>query len=191
MDRISTLLSCLFGYMFLALSFFVTAETILRKVLNISFQGADELGGYALAVGSTLAFTITLIGKGHIRIDLLHDHLPKNIQATLNWISSVLLAMFAILLVTVCYTVVTDTVEYGSVAPTPWATPLIVPQALWFGALVVFAITAVLYAARATYYFVTFRIDQLNEEFHPKGAMEELSEEMEDLGHRTETMGAR
>jgi TRAP-type C4-dicarboxylate transport system permease small subunit len=191
MDRISTLLSCLFGYMFLALSLFVTTETIMRKILNISFQGADELGGYALAVGSTLAFTITLIGKGHIRIDLLHDHLPKKLQAALNWISSVLLAMFAILLLRVCYTVVVDTIDYGSVAPTPWATPLIIPQAAWFGALIVFAITAVFYAARATYYFVSLRFDQLNKEFHPKGAMEELSEEMEDLEHRAETTGAR
>ncbi len=184
MARISTILSCLFGYMFLALSFFVTAETILRKTFNVSFQGADELGGYALAVGSSLAFSIALIGRGHIRIDLLHDHLPKNIQAVLNWVSAVLLAMFAILLVKVCYTVVRDTIDYGSVAPTPWATPMIYPQSVWFGALAMFGAIATFYAIRATYLLFTSRIELLNEEFHPKGAMEELSEEMEDLEHR-------
>jgi hypothetical protein len=51
MQRFSTFLSLLFGYMFLALSALVTFETILRKLFNMSIQGADELGGYALAVG--------------------------------------------------------------------------------------------------------------------------------------------
>ncbi len=189
MDRISTVLSCLFGYMFLALSFFVTAETIMRKTANISFQGADELGGYALAVGSALAFTITLIGRGHIRIDILHDHLPRKIQAILNWISILLLAVFALLLVKVCYTVVSDTIAYGSVAPTPWATPLIYPQAIWFLALVMFAVIAVIFASRASWYLFSRNIDQLNTDFHPKGTMEELSEEIEDLEHRTEPAG--
>ncbi len=39
MNRLVTLLSCLFGYMFLALSALVTTETISRKLFNFSFQG--------------------------------------------------------------------------------------------------------------------------------------------------------
>lgn len=184
MDRLSTLLSCFFGYMFLALSLIVTTETILRKTLNISFQGADELGGYALAVGSSLAFSITLIGRGHIRIDLLHNHLPKKIQAILNWISIVLLAAFGLLLIKVCYKIVVDTIEYQSTAPTPWATPLVYPQMVWFIALSAFGIIATIYAVRASYLLFSSRIDDLNEEFHPKGVVDELEEEIEDLDHR-------
>ena len=62
MNRVATALSIAFGYMFVALSLFVTAETIMRKLFNVSFQGADELGGYALAVGSSLAFSIAWLG---------------------------------------------------------------------------------------------------------------------------------
>ena len=186
MKRVETILSCIFGYMFIALSFFVTAETILRKVANFSFQGADELGGYALAVGSALAFTIALIGRSHIRIDILHQHFPKYLQAVLNWISAVLLAGFGLLLAKVTYKVVVDTMEYQSTAPTPWATPLIYPQGFWFITLSAFCVVATLYALYASRLFFTGRIDQLNEEFHPKGAMEELSEEIQDLSLRTE-----
>ena len=185
MKRVETFLSCLFGYMFLALSFFVTAETILRKVANFSFQGADELGGYALAVGSALAFTIALIGRSHIRIDILHQHLPRYVQAALNWISAVLLAGFGLLLVKVTYKVVVDTMEYQSTAPTPWATPLIYPQGLWFITLCVFCGVAIWYALKASKLIFSGRIDQLNEDFHPKGAMEELSEEIQDLSLRS------
>jgi len=184
MNRFSTVLSCLFGYMFLALSFFVTLETILRKVANVSFQGADELGGYALAVGSSLAFSIAVIGRGHIRIDILYGHLSPTVQAILNWLSAVLLGMFGILLIEVCFKVVGDTLEYGSTAPTPWATPMIYPQSVWFASLLVFAGIATLYAFRATQMLLMRRLDQLNDEFHPKGAFEELAEEIEDLSLR-------
>ena len=186
MKRVETILSCIFGYMFIALSFFVTAETVLRKVANFSFQGADELGGYALAVGSSLAFTIALIGRSHIRIDILHEHFPRFIRAVLNWLAAVLLAAFGILLIKVTYKVVVDTMDYSSTAPTPWATPLIYPQGIWFITLAIFGVIATLYALHATRLIFTGRIDEINEEFHPKGAMEELSEEMQDRDLRTE-----
>jgi TRAP-type C4-dicarboxylate transport system permease small subunit len=184
MNRLVTLLSCLFGYMFLALSALVTTETIARKLFNFSFQGADELGGYALAVGSSLAFSIALIGRNHIRIDLLHQHFPRILQALLNWLSMMLLAAFGLLLSWVCLTIVQDTMEYKSTAPTPWATPLIYPQSLWYAGLLVFAVIAVGFAGRATVLFASGRIGELNREFHPKGAMEELEEEIEDLSLR-------
>lgn len=184
MKRVELILSCLFGYMFLALSFFVTAETIVRKVANFSFQGADELGGYTLAVGSSLAFTIALIGRAHIRIDLLYARFPRSMQALMNWLSAVLLAGFGLLLVKVTYKVVVDTVDYGSTAPTSWATPLIYPQGAWFVALCIFCIVACFYAVRASRLFFGGNLDKLNDEFHPKGAIEELVEEIEDLSLR-------
>ena len=54
-NRIETLLATVFGAIFLGLSVVVTVETLSRKLFNVSLQGADELGGYALAVGSTIA----------------------------------------------------------------------------------------------------------------------------------------
>jgi TRAP-type C4-dicarboxylate transport system permease small subunit len=184
MDRLATLLSCIFGYMFLALSALVTTETIMRKLLNVSFQGADELGGYALAVGSSLAFSIALIGRAHIRIDLVHQYLPPRVQAVLNWLAIVLLSLFGLLMAWVCLKIIQDTLDYGSTAPTPWATPLIYPQGLWYAALVVFGAIATWLAVQATIQLFGGRIDQLNRDFHPKGAMEELADEMEDLQRR-------
>ena len=184
MTRLVTVLSALFGYMFLALSFLVAGETILRKLFNVSIQGADELGGYALAVGSSLAFAIALAGRSHIRIDLIHRFLPTNLQAGLNWLSALLMALFALLLSWVCYTVVHDTLDYSSTAATPWATPLIYPQSIWYGALLFFTLVAVILALRASYLLFTQQINALNEEFHPKGAIEELQEEIEDAEKR-------
>ena len=75
------MVSWLFGLVLIAFALFVSAETVSRKVFNFSFQGADELGGYALAIGGALSFTIALLERGHIRIDLLHDKLGTRAQA--------------------------------------------------------------------------------------------------------------
>ncbi len=57
-DTIERWLGTLFGLIFVALSVVVTVETLVRKIFNFSLQGADELGGYALAFGATIAFTL-------------------------------------------------------------------------------------------------------------------------------------
>ena len=184
MERVVGILSAVFGWMFLALSVLVAAETISRKLFNFSFQGADELGGYALAVGSSLAFTVALVERAHIRIDLLHERLPVRVQAALNWLSIVLMAALGLFLVRYGWLVIKDTLTYGSTAPTPWTTPLIWPQSVWYATLTVFALVAVWLAVRATRLLLAGRIDVLQRDFHPKDALEELAEELVDVAHR-------
>ncbi len=189
--HIENVLAWVFGTVFLALAVVVTVETISRKVFNISLQGADELGGYALAVGSTIAFSLALIGRNHIRVDVFHEKLPLRLQAFLNWCSITSIAVFGIFVAWVATKVITDTVAYGSTAQTPWATPLILPQSVWYAGLVIFALVASGYALRATGLLVRGRIDDLNHDFHPKGAKEELKEELDDLAQRQSTEGAK
>jgi TRAP-type C4-dicarboxylate transport system permease small subunit len=183
-DRIETLLATVFGGIFLGLSVVVAVETISRKVFNVSLQGADELGGYALAVGSTIAFSLALMGRNHIRVDVFHDKFPRGMQAALNWLSIVSLAALGAFIAWIAFKVIGDTLQYGSTAQTPWATPLIWPQSVWYAGLVTFALVAAGYAVRATLLLLTDRIDMLNHDFHPKSAKEELKEELEDLAHR-------
>lgn len=183
-DRIETLLATVFGGIFLTLSVVVVVETISRKLFNVSLQGADELGGYALAVGSTISFSLALMGRNHIRVDVFHEKFPRRLQAALNWLSIVALAAFGAFIAWIAFKVIGDTVQYGSTAQTPWATPLIWPQGVWYAGLVIFALVAAGYALRATLLLFTNRIDTLNHDFHPKSAKEELKEELEDLAQR-------
>ena len=184
MQRFESTLASIFGVIFLALSVIVTIETIARKVFSFSIQGADELGGYALAVGSTLAFSLAIIGRNHIRVDVFHEMFSRRVKAALNWLSITMLALFALVIALVSIKVLRETVEYGSTAQTPWATPLIYPQSLWYAGFLLFMLVAIGYAARASYLLFSGRVDELNVEFHPKSAKEELKEELEDLEHR-------
>jgi hypothetical protein len=77
--------------------------------------------------------------------------------------------------------------EHGQ---TPWATPLVIPQSVWYAGLVIFALVATGYAIRASLLFTTGRVDTLNHDFHPKSAKEELKEELDDLATRQAVEGA-
>lgn len=183
-ERIENALGTVFGLIFVGLAALVTVETAARKLFNVSLQGADELGGYALAVGSTIAFSLALIGRNHIRVDVFHERLPRALQAAMNWLSIVALAALAGFIAWIALKVLRDTLQYGSTAQTPWATPLIIPQSVWYVGLLTFAAVGVGFALRATWLLATGRIEQLNTDFHPKSAKEELKEELDDLAQR-------
>lgn len=188
-DRVETVLATVFGSIFIGLAVVVTVETLARKLFNVSLQGADELGGYALAVGSTIAFSLALMGRAHIRVDVFHEKFSPRIQAVLNWISIVSLALFSLFIAWVAFKVLGDTLQYRSTAQTPWATPLIIPQGVWYAGLAIFALVATAYAARATGLLLSGRIETLNADFHPKSAKEELKEELDDLAVRQASEG--
>jgi TRAP-type C4-dicarboxylate transport system permease small subunit len=184
MNPVQRLLAWVFGAIFIALSIVVSVETLARKVFNYSIQGADELGGYALAAGSVIAFSLALVGRNHIRVDVFHERFPKRLQAVLNVLAYALLAVFALLMAFVAFKVVTDTLAYRSTAPTPWQTPLIWPQSIWYAGLVVFALVTVWYAARAVWLLAHGRIDEVNHDFQPKSTKEEVKEELADFAAR-------
>ena len=183
-ERVEGALATVFGVIFLALAVVVTVETLARKLFNVSLQGADELGGYALAVGCTIAFSLALMGRNHIRVDVFHEMLPPRVQGWLNWIAMVAMAAFAIFIAVVAFKVIGDTLSYRSTAPTPWQTPLIWPQSVWYAGLVVFALLATGYALRASRLLLAGDLATLNRDFHPKSAKEELKAELEDLSAR-------
>jgi TRAP-type C4-dicarboxylate transport system permease small subunit len=183
--RLENILGILFGTIFMTLVALVTVETIARKLFNVSLQGVDELGGYALAIGSTISFSLAVFGRNHIRVDVLHQHYPDWLKALMNWLSAFSLAAFAVFLCWVAIQVLLDSVTYGSTAQTPWATPLIYPQSLWYAGLVIFAIVSSCFAAWATYLLLTGKQQDLIHEFQPKSAKEELKEELDDLAQRS------
>jgi TRAP-type C4-dicarboxylate transport system permease small subunit len=188
-ERIENLLGIVFGTVFLTLAVVVTVETLARKLFNVSIQGADELGGYALAVGSTISFSLALMGRNHIRVDVFHEMFPPRVQAFLNWVSIVLLALLGVFIAVLAFKVIGDTLQYRSTAPTPWATPLIWPQSVWYAGLVTFALVAVGYALRATKLLLAGDLATLNRDFHPKSTKEELKDELEDLSARQGKQG--
>ncbi|MCE9682178.1 TRAP transporter small permease subunit [Halomonas alkalisoli] len=186
MNGLVRIFSIIFGVIFFSLSIVVSLETLTRRLFNISLGGIDELSGYAVAVAAGLAFSVTLIQRAHIRIDIVTARLSKQKQAFLNWLASVSMAVLGVFCIWLAYGVIGDTIAYGSRAPTVWATPLVYPQVPWFLALLTFCVLSVFFAVRATRLLLRRDTEALNRDFGPRGAKEELQEELEDIRHRDE-----
>ena len=184
MDRLATWISRLFGWSLLFLSAFVALETLMRKLFNTSLQGADELGGYILAFGASLAFIVAMIDRAHIRIDVLHAKFPVRVQAAIDWLSVISLGVLGLFFLHVGRFVIADTLDYGSTAATPWRTPLIWPQSAWYAGLAVFALCSFVMAWRASRLFLAGRHAELAAAFNPKSAEDELTEELDQLQER-------
>lgn len=184
MEHLAKWISRIFGWSLLFLSGFVALETVLRKAFNTSLQGADELGGYILALGASLAFIVAMIDRAHIRIDVLHARFPVFLQAVIDWLSVISLGVLGLFFLYVGWFVISDTMAYGSTAATPWRTPLIWPQSAWYAGLAIFALCSFAMAWRATRLFFAGRHAQLAAEFNPVSAEEELSEELTQLRER-------
>lgn len=178
MKKLVEFLSAVFGYLLLLLSVLVVLETVGRKWLGFSLQGVDELGGYILAVTTGIAFTVALVDRAHIRIDMFYDRCSRKTQAWLDWLSSVLVATMSLLLCYVGVLTLNETIEFGSTAPTPWATPMVWPQGFWFATLALFSIVAVITCVRATLHLLAGRFDRLRHDYGLKVVTDELREEL-------------
>jgi TRAP-type C4-dicarboxylate transport system permease small subunit len=183
-ERLANAIARLFGVAMMVLAVLVTIEALARKFVGLSLQGVDELGGYVLAVTSSLAFTLALIDRAHIRIDLVHNMLPGGLQRLLNWLSIAVLSAFAVLLAWTGWLALAETIEFRSTAPTPWATPLVWPQSGWLLGLVLFTLASLVALADATRLFLSGRGRELARRYGPKAVDEEMDEELSDLRKR-------
>jgi len=184
MKRLEAIGAWLFGAVFVLLSFAVALEVTLRKVLNVSLQGVDELGGYALAIGAGIAFSLALVARAHIRIDLVHERLPRGLRILMNLVSVWALAALAGSLAVLAWFALSDSIAMNSTTQTPWATPLRYPQAVWFAVLAVFAAVGVGSALRALRFALSGDTARIDREYGPRGTRDELQEELADIKAR-------
>lgn len=172
------------GWALLALALLVTFETFARKFFQFSIQGADEIGGYVLAISSAVGFCYGLVQRAHIRIDLLMPHLPKGVQAWLNILAFALLSGYAGLLAWRALAVFTESWQMKASAPTPLGTPLFLPQGVWALALVVLAVLAVFALLKAIVGVAARRMPEVARDFGPASLQDELEAELVDAGRR-------
>jgi hypothetical protein len=65
------------------------------------------------------------------------------------------------------------------------------PQGIWLAGLTVFALIALGFAIRATKLLLTGQLAELNEDYQPKSAKEELQEELADIALRSQDSGVK
>src|SRR6266700_615002 len=186
MKKLESLAASIFGLAFLVL----TIETIMRKVFNQSLQGVDELGGYILALAGALSFSVALVARAHIRIDIVHEHLPRVLRVPLNLLASLSILACAVALLRMAWFACYESAALGATAQTPWATPLKYPQALWVAALVPFLVVCAVEVSRLVALLAKGDIREIDRSYGPRTAQDELDDELEDMKARGITADA-
>lgn len=176
LERLTGIGAIMVGWACLGLSGLIGFEILARKVFRFSVQGADELGGYVLAITAAFGFSYALVHRAHTRIDVLLGAFGDGVRAPLNLLSMLSIAGFAGFVAWHAWEALSESLSFGSLASTPLRTPLWIPQAIWVLGLAVFAAVALLFAAHAVVLFFTSR-DRLNQQYGPLSLAEEIAEE--------------
>lgn len=139
------------GALVLAAAILIGIDVVLRKFFARSIGGADELAGYALAIGTAWSLGATLLDRGHIRIDSLYVLLPTRLRIALDFLGLVLFVGFFGLVARHGWNVVQQSWSAGSRSQSALQTPTVIPQAIWLAGLAAFFVVGVVllvYAAR-------------------------------------------
>ncbi|NNK57491.1 MAG: TRAP transporter small permease [Desulfofustis sp.] len=130
-EKLSQVAAWCSGLLLFLASVMIAIEVVLRKAFAFSIGGADELSSYALAISCTWGFSYALFRKSHIRIDVLYSKMPGTGRAILDLLAYGLLAVYIVTLSYFGFLVLKTSVIKHSVANTPLATPMWIPQMLW------------------------------------------------------------
>jgi TRAP-type mannitol/chloroaromatic compound transport system permease small subunit len=136
------------GAILLASAILVSVDVTIRKLFSLSIGGADEISGYAFAIGIAWAFPFALLRRANVRIDALYQHLPARVAALLDIVALIALAVFVTLLTRYAWEVVAGSWRLGALSNSQLKVPLWIPQGLWFLGLALFFATTVVLTLR-------------------------------------------
>ena len=144
-DRVGLRAVWIGGALLLASAILVSVDVTIRKLFSLSIGGADELSGYAFAIGIAWAFPFALLRRANVRIDALYQLLPARMAAILDLVALVALAIFVTVLTRFAWEVLAASWKLDALSNSQLKVPLWIPQGLWFlGLFLFFATTVVL-----------------------------------------------
>ena len=172
------------GALVLLAAVLIGIDVLMRKFLDRSIGGADELAGYSLAIGTTWGLGATLLDRAHIRIDSLYVVFPQKVRLMLDALAVVLLVGFFGLTFWHGLGVASQSWTSSSRSQSALETPTIVPQVLWLAGMAAFLIVGILLLGKA---FMVARSGDLRgvaQLISTRSAEEEVEDEIRDLKDR-------
>jgi TRAP-type C4-dicarboxylate transport system permease small subunit len=177
------------GFLIVLAAVIIGIEVVIRKAFNVTIGGADELSGFALAIGSAWAFGFALLDRAHVRIDSVYTFLPARIRAPLDILGLIVFALFMGLFAWQALDVLVNSVAMNTRTMTILETPVMYPQFLWVLGLFSFVLIAALLLVRAVVTFVLHGALAVQKQIGSKTVQEEVDEELRQLETDAETPG--
>jgi TRAP-type C4-dicarboxylate transport system permease small subunit len=128
------------GALVLLAALLIGVDVILRKFFTTSIGGADELAGYALAIGTAWGLAATLLERAHIRIDTLYMLFPRIYRIILDLVGLALFIFFFAMVAWHGSGVVMQSWTSGSRSQSALQIPTVIPQLIWIIGLLLFVL---------------------------------------------------
>ena len=177
------------GALILLAAALIGIDVTLRKFFNTSIGGADELAGYALALGTAWSLGATLLDRAHIRIDSLYVLLPRWLRLMLDFAGLALFVGFFGLITWHGWAMVRQSWISGSRSQSELSTPTVIPQALWLLGMAAFVATGVALLVHALVLVSHGRAEAAAGVISTRSAEEEVQDEIRDLKARQAATG--
>lgn len=178
------------GALILSAALIVGVDVLMRKFLDRSMGGADELSGYALAIGTTWGLGATLLDRAHIRIDSLYVLFPNRLRLALDLVGILLFLGFFGMIGWHGLGVVAQSWTSGSRSQSALETPTVIPQFLWIAGLGLFVVTAALLLLQALVFAARGETQAMAQIVSTRSAEEEVEDEIRDLKQRQAREGS-
>jgi TRAP-type C4-dicarboxylate transport system permease small subunit len=172
------------GALILLAAVLIGIDVLMRKFLARSIGGADELAGYALAIGTAWGLAAALVDRAHIRIDSLYVLFPQKLRLALDIAAVVLLIGFFALMMWHGLGVVSQSWTSGSRSQSALETPTVIPQFLWIAGLAAFVVVGVLLLANVFAMAARGDLRGMARVISTRSAEEEVEDEIRDLKQR-------
>jgi TRAP-type C4-dicarboxylate transport system permease small subunit len=164
----------------LAAALLIGVDVTLRKFFHTSIGGADELAGYALAIGTAWSLGAALLDRAHIRIDSLYGMFPRWLRLALDFAGIALLIAFFGLIARHGWNVVQQSWVSGSRSQSALQTPTVLPQSIWLVGLALFCLIGVALLARAALLAARGEAAAAENLISTRSAAQEVQQEMEE-----------
>lgn len=186
MDRLQTALRVLTrasawfaGALIMASAIVISVDILLRLSFRTSIGGADELAGYALAIGTSWGFAIALMDRAHIRIDSLYGLFPRVVRLILDFVGLGLFIGFFSLVAWHGWGVIEQSLRAGSRSQSALQIPIAVPQIIWIAGLAFSLVVGVALLLTAASLILRGDASAATRVISTRSAQEEAAEEIE------------
>ena len=177
------------GALVLLAAVLIGIDVLMRKFLARSIGGADELAGYALAIGTAWGLGATLLDRAHIRIDSLYVLLPSKLRLFPDFAGLALIIAFFGLVAWHGLGVVSQSWTSGTRSQSALETPTVIPQFIWIVGLIGFVLVGLVLLVRALTLAAAGNTQGVAGLIGTRSAEEEIEDEIRDLKERTERAG--
>src|SRR5258707_3751365 len=137
------------GALVLLAAVLIGIDVLMRKFLDRSIGGADELAGYSLAIGTAWGLGAALLDRAHIRIDSLYVLFPQKLRLVLDVTALVLFVGFFSLTLWHWLGVVSQSLTSGSRSQPALETPTAIPQVMPYAGVAAFLVVGVILLVHA------------------------------------------